>query len=686
MPSIATSTPIASTNPRPSVCPLDCPDTCSLNVTVARGRIERVRGSRANPFTAGSVCSKVAHYYPEFVHGSERLARPLVRIGARGERKFESVSWDEALDRVHEGLSATIERYGSQAVVPFNYAGPHGMLAGGSMDRRFFHRLGASVLDRGPLCGGIRSLAYASLFGDMPGMGPEQAEHARIIVVWSNNVTVSNLHLTRVIAKARRRGAKLVVVDPKRTKIAERADLHIAPRPGTDVVLALALATEFERLGSIDHAFVDAWALGFDEYMTRAREYPADRAADICGVDVDEIRTLARWYGECSPAAISIGNGVERSVTGGACIRAVMALAVLAGKFGETGSGVIAKPGNAFPTTLQALHRTDLIPQGTRALNILDVPGAILDGSYAPPVRSVFIYNHNPVATHPDQRRMRAALSHPDLFVAGCDVAMTDSMAYADVVLPACSHFEIDDIYGAYGQQWLQRAQPVIEPVGEALPNTEIFRRLAARFGFDGPTFEASDLELMDDALDGDDERLDGHRPSELPLGEALHMRKAGEPMVAFRNVFPTTPSGRVELYSGDLNEQYGQGLPSFQEVDTAYPLNLISPSSDRRTNATFGGCEANKVVATIELNPQDAEVRGLVTGMHVRVFNQLGAVELAAIVTDAVRQGVVYSPKGTWLCTSPTGETVNALVVDRRSDIADGACFNNTFVEIEAA
>lgn len=684
--STASSTTLSGRATKPSVCPLDCPDTCSLSVTVSGGRVERVRGSRVNPFTAGSVCSKVAHYYPEFVHGPERLTHPLVRVGARGGTDFEPVSWDEAIDRVHTGLSDTIERYGPQAVVPFNYAGPHGMLADGSMDRRFFHKLGASLMDRGPLCGGIRGLSYSSLFGAMPGTGPEQAEHARIIVVWSNNVTVSNLHLTRMIARARRQGAKLVVVDPKRIKIAERADLHLAPRPGTDVVLAFALAAELERQGSIDHDFVERWALGFDEYMARAREYPPERAAEICDVDAADIVKLARWYGESSPAVISIGNGVERSVTGGSCVRSVMALAVLAGKFGEQGSGVIAKPGNAFPKTPDRLHRTDFIPHGTRTLNILDVPAAILDEQMDPAVRGLFIYNHNPVATHPDQRRMRAALSHPDLFVVGCDIAMTDSMAYADVVLPACSHFEIDDLYGAYGQQWLQRAEPVIAPVGEALPNTEIFRRLAARFGFDDPAFEASDLALMNDAVDAGDDRLGGHRPSELPLDTALHMRKDGEPIVPFDNVFPSTPSGRVELYSEDLEKRYGQGLPSFYEVDAMFPLNLISPSSDQRTNATFGGCVANKTVAPLELNPRDAQARGLESGNRVRVFNDLGEVELKVLVTDAVREGVVYSPKGTWLCTSSTGETVNALVVDRRSDIADGACFNNTFVEVEAA
>ncbi|MCB1740606.1 MAG: molybdopterin-dependent oxidoreductase [Gammaproteobacteria bacterium] len=675
----------------PSVCPLDCPDTCSLSVTHADGEVLKVRGSRANPFTAGRVCAKVARYYPEYTHGPRRLRHPLKRVGRKGAGEFVRVGWDEALDLAFEGLNAVIQQHGAQAVVPFNYAGPHGMLADASMDRRFFHALGASLLDRGPLCGGIRSLAYASLYGNMPGMGPEQAEDARLIIVWSNNVTVSNLHLTRVIDTARRRGGRLVVIDPKRIRIAERADLYLPIRPGTDVVLALALAAELERLGAIDHQFVQRWTVGFEAYMAHARQYPLDRAARICGLDEADIAKLADWYAQSSPAAIAVANGMERSITGGASERAVMALPALAGKFGVRGGGLIAKPGAAFPKTPARLQRPDLIPPGTRTLNILDVSRHILDQGCSPPVRGLVVYNHNPVATHPDQARMRSALAHPELFTLGIEVSMTDSMHYADLVLPACGPFEIADLYGAYGQQWLQRAEPVIEPVGEALPNTEIFRRLAARFGFDDPAFEADDARLMDDALDLSDPRLGGLRPSQLPTDTALHMGTTGEgnddqSMIAFQNVFPSTASGKAELYSADLHGRYGAGLPEYRALETSFGLQLLSPSSERRTNATFGGVADNLAIEILEMNPDDAVARGLVDGQRVRVYNELGETALVLSVSDAVRPGVVYSPKGTWLCSSGTDTTINVLVPDLRSDIADGGCFNNTYVEVVAS
>ena len=670
----------------PAVCPLDCPDTCSLTVTHQDGVIQEVRGSRSNPFTAGRICTKVARYYPEFTHGDNRIRYPLKRVGPRGSGQFERISWDEALRLAYEGLQRVIDAHGPQSVVPFNYAGPHGMLADGSMDRRFFHKLGASLLDRGPLCGGIRSLAYSSLFGGMPGMGPEQAEHAQIIVVWSNNVTVSNLHLARVIQRARQRGARLVVIDPKRIKIAENADLFLQIKPGTDVVLGYALAAELERLDAIDHAFVGEWVHGFEAYMERARQYSVEDAADICGIAAADIRQMARWYADANPAAMSVGNGMERSRTGGASLRTAMALAALAGKFGVEGGGVIAKVGAAFPRTIDKLQRTDWIPEGTRTLNILSVPEHILDDSFGPPVRGLVIYNHNPVATHPDQKRMIEALQHPDVFTLGIEIAMTDSMDYADVVLPAAGPFEMHDVYGAYGTQYLQRAEPVIPCVDEALPNTEIFRRLAARFGYDDPAFQATDLELIDDALDASDARMQGVQPSKIPAGETMHMRLADGPMIAFKNVFPSTPSGKVELYSEDLEERFGAGLPVYTEAPAAFPLQLITPSSSHRTNATFGGVTQNREMEVIELNPADAQARQLADDDIVAVFNDLGTTKLKVKVTTDTRPGVAYSPKGTWLCTTDNAQTVNALVYDGRSDIADGACFNDTFVEVERA
>ena len=666
-----------------SVCPLDCPDTCSLSVTVDDDRVVEVRGSNANPYTAGVLCAKVSKAYPDFVHGSNRLTHPLRRVGAKGEGRFETISWDAALDVIYEKFSAVIATHGPQAVVPFNYAGPHGMLADGSMDLRFFHKLGATLLDRMPLCGGIRSLAYSSMYGDVPGMPPEQAEQAKLFVVWGNNVTVSNLHLQRVIKAARENGAKLVVIDPKRIRVAEQAHLHLAINPGTDVVLAFAITNELERLGAFDTAFIEQYVSGFDAYMKTVREVTVTKAAAICGVPEADIRAFAELYQRLSPAAISIGNGLERNRNGGSGIRAILALPALAGKFGIPGGGLIAKAGAAFPKTTQRLQRPDLVPAGTRRINILDVPDMILDGNASPPIKALFIYNHNPVAVLPDQNRVMEALSTDDLFTVGCDVAMTDSMAFADIVLPACTHFEYADIYPAYGQQWLQRAEAVIPPVGEALPNTEIFRRLAARFGFDEPMFRDTDEELIDAAIDGSDAKLEGLRPSELPTDKALPMKIHGGDAILFENVFPATPSGKVELYSTALEEAHGQGLPGYSPIDSAHPLVLITPSSDKRINATFGGLSDSDGIPELEMHPDDAGARGLTDGSTVRIWNDLGEVHLVLKITDATRPGVVFSPKGVWLRTSTTGQTTNALVPNDKADICDGACYNDTRVDV---
>ncbi|HSE92000.1 MAG TPA: molybdopterin-dependent oxidoreductase [Methylomirabilota bacterium] len=668
-----------------SVCPLDCPDTCSLAVTVENDTIVDIRGTRANPYTEGVLCAKVPASYPEFVHGPGRLRTPLRRVGAKGGGRFARISWDEALDQIHDRFTAVMAEHGRQAILPLNYAGPHGFLAGGSMDLRFFHRLGASLLDRKPLCGGIRTESWIGTYGSVPGIRPEQVEDARLIVVWGNNVTWCNLHLTPIIHRARRKGARLVVVDPRRTKIAEQADLHLALRPGTDVLLAFAVTGELERLGALDREFIARHVHGFDGYMERVRPWPVATAAPLCGVPEAQIRTLAEWYATLSPAAISVGNGLERNQNGGSGIRAVFALPALAGKWGVRGGGLVNGARLAFPTTPQRLARPDLIPPGTRTLNIIDVGAHLLDARLKPPVGAVFIYNHNPLVVHPDQNTLRRGLAREDLFVVGCDVVMTDSLAYADVVLPACSHFEHADLFAAYGQHWLQRAEPVIPRQGEALPNTEIFRRLAARFGFTEPCFTASDEELMDDALDAGDPRLGGARPSRMPTDRATPMTAGGREFVLFENTLPKTPSGKVELASSYLDTKYGALLPDFRPVVSRFPLALISPASDKRITATFGGCTGSAVAAPLEMHPDDARARRLADGARVKVWNDLGEVHLTLKVTDAVPRGVVCSLKGAWMRTTDNGQTVSALAPTHKADVSEGACYNDTRVEVAA-
>jgi anaerobic selenocysteine-containing dehydrogenase len=671
---------------RASVCTFDCPDTCSLTVSVEEGRIVKVRGSDAVPYTAGVICNKVARDMGEFVHGQRRLLHPLRRVGPKGSERFERISWDTALDEIHKRVSEIIGRWGPEAVMPLNYAGPHGFLAGDSMSSRFFNRLGATQLYRRALCGGVRSEAWAGTYGAVPGCPPEFAEHAELNVVWGNNATVSNLHLVRCIRKAKRAGGKLVVVDPLRTKIAEQANLHLQLLPGTDTLLAWSVAAELERLGSLDTGFIATHVLGAEEFMALARRWPAARAAAACGLEESQILTFTRWLAEAEPLVLAPGNGLERGRNGGSGIRAAIALPALLGKLGK-GSGIVLGASNAFPKTPAKLQRPDLAPAGTRTLNINDIGRHLAEDDIAPPLRALFIYNHNPIVVHPDQNRMRRGLGRPDIFAVGIELTMTESMTHCDVVLPAATNLECADLYPSYGHHWLQRAEAVIPSVGESLPNTEIFRRLAARFGFEEPCFKATDEELMDDAVDAADPRLAGVRPSQISTRKALQMTGPdGNPLVLFDNVFPATPSGKIELKSETLAKRWGAAalLPGWRERDAPHPLMLISPSSDKRISSTLGDLIGSRDAPPLLMHPKDAAQRRLEDGIEVRVWNDSGEVILRLDVTDDVPPGVVASEKGAWLSTSRTGQTISALVsADLRADLAEGARFNDTPVEV---
>jgi anaerobic selenocysteine-containing dehydrogenase len=632
------------------------------------------------------ICNKVARYTEDFVHGPQRLLHPLRRIGPKGSDQFERISWEAALDEIYERVSDVIGQWGPQAVMPLNYAGPHGFLASDSMSLRFFHRLGATQLYRRALCGGVRSEAWAGTYGAVPGCPPEFAERAKLNVVWGNNATATNLHLVRSVRRAKRAGGKLVVVDPLRTKIAEQADLHLQLLPGTDVLLAWSVAVELERSGALNDTFIAQNVAGFAEFMARAREWPTARAAEACGLKESDVVQFARWLAEADPLVLAPGNGLERGRNGGSGIRAAIALPALLGKLGN-GNGIVLAAGNAFPKTPAKLQRPDLLPAGTRTLTINNIGRHLVEDDVDPPLRALFIYNHNPIVVHPDQNRMRRGLAREDVFTVGIELTMTESMTHCDVVLPAATHFEYAELYASYGHHWLQRAEPVIPPVGQSLPNTEIFRRLAARFGFTEPCFRADDAELMDDAVDGTDPRLGGLRPSEIPTRQALRMAGPdGEPLVLYDNILPATPSGKIELKSAALAERWGAAalLPAWRQHEAPYPLRLISPASDKRISSTLGDLKASRNAPPLLMHPDDAAHRGLTQGNQVRVWNNRGEVILRLTVTDDVRPGVVASEKGAWLMTSPTGQTISALVsADLKADLAEGACFNDTAVEV---
>ncbi|MEQ9396438.1 molybdopterin-containing oxidoreductase family protein [Haliea sp.] len=663
-----------------AVCPLDCADTCSLAIDLQDGRVSRVRGSTANPFTRGRICAKVAQALPSQVHGEGRLLRPLLREGSRGSGRFRPASWDEALDAVYEGFDRVRVRYGSEAIAPLYYGGPMGLLAHGSMDKRFFHRLGASRVDASPLCAGVSDAAWNSVFGDIGGIPFTELGDARLIVVWGNNITNCNLHLTTLIRDERSRGARLVVIDPKRTRIARDADLHLPLLPGTDVVLAYAVAAELERMNAIDTAFVETWVSGTEAFLAEARRYPVERAAGLCGLPAEQIRQFARLWRDLSPAAMTVGVAPERNRNGGAGLRAAYALPALTGNFGPRGAGICNVSG-FFPIAEDALARPDLAPDGIRELNVLDIPALVMAPGDSTPLRALFIYNHNPVAVHPEAAAMQAALRHEDLFVVGSDLTMTDSMALADVILPAATHLEYGDLYCAYGHTYLQRSAPVMTPLGDCLPNTELFRRLARRFGFTENCFRDSDAALMDQAIAADHPALAGRRPSELPTDTAIDMTATPAPSV-IRHGPPRTPSGRIELYSEKLAAQ-GDALPRFKSLANPRRFILVSPASERRINSTFGGLASHRDDIACEMHPRDAADLSLANGAQVRLHNDQGAVVLPLWITDDVRPGTVFVPKGAWIGDSPTGQTVNALIPGHRADLAGGACYYDCTVDV---
>lgn len=686
MPNSVVATASQITEEKLSVCPLDCPDTCSLKVSVTDNQITKVRGSKVNPLTQGSICTKVSRFYPDFVHGPRRLRHPMRRTGPKGSGEFQPISWDEALNSIYNNMQPAIERYGSETVMPLNYAGPHGKLAGGSMDVRFFNQLGASRLNRSPLCGGVRAMAYQSLYGSTtPGMPPQQAEQSDLIIIWGCNVSVANLHFMRTIKQARANGAKLIVIDPRRTQVARQADLFIQITPGTDVTLAMYLTARLTDAGLLNEQ-AESLTSGLDAYLTNARSYLDADLATICSSGNQQIteqtETFIDFIREAESICVNVGVGLERTRNGGAACRAAYSFPLLFGKTVAAGNGVIGSYGSLYPKNNQLTASETDNSADKREFNIIEVSDHLLDKTATTPVSCVFIYNHNPVATHPDQAKLIRALSQEDLFVVGCDVEMNDSMLYADILLPAATHFEHEDVFSAYGHGYLQRAEAVISPVGEALPNTEIFRRLAARFGFTDPCFQDSDQQLQDQAFNLNQADHGVNSANELATDQVITLQTPDSRWLS--NPQLTTPSSKAELYSATLEDAYQAGLPTYQASDRTAPFQLISPASDKRTNATFGGHEASSNIQLLEINPADAEQLAVSDKDLLLISNSLGEVQVRAKVTDAVAPGVVCCEKGAWCKTSSTGLTVNALISNSsKTDIGDGAAYYDTYVSI---
>lgn len=654
-----------------SHCPLDCPDACSLTVEVEGDRVVSVDGDQRNPHTNGFICSKV-RALPEHMYGSARLLEPGIRVGPKGEGRFRPATWDEALDLIAERMRSAVAESGGEAILPVSYGGSNGALTQDTTDARLFRRLGASNLAR-KVCAVPTGLALMGMYGKMPGVAFSDFADAELIVIWGCNPTATGIHLLPHIQEARRRGAKMVVVDPRRNRLARQADLHLAVRPGTDVVLALAVANWLFENDRADLEFLAANALQVDEFRRRASEWTLQRAASVVGVSAEAIETLASWYADSSPAVIRAGWGMERNRNGCSSVAAVLALPTVAGKFGVLGGGYLLSNGGALP--LDATKAANQSPSGVRTININRLGRALLETD-DPPVRVLFVYNCNPASVLPDQERVLEGLRRDDLFTVVFEQVMTDSALYADVVLPATVFLEHTELRSGFGALVVQQAGAVVRAAGQARPNYEVFDALCERLGLsrDGDPHGADELSaaILADSSFRDPIAREGIAIPDFSTGA-----------VQFVDLMPRTPDGKVHLVPEALDRAAAAGLYAFRAdpATVAHPLALVSPATSRRMSSTFGQLHRGQV--GLSIHPDDASLRGIVDGSRLRVYNENGEMHCLAKVTDRVRAGVVFMPKGLWKHNTLNGRTTNALVPDDYTDVGDGACFNDARVEV---
>ena len=627
-----------------SVCPLDCPDTCSLSVTVDSGRITKVDGSDLNPLTNGYICAKVRRY-PERVYSPLRVLYPQQRIGLKGEGRFKRITWNEALDSIAGRFKDIIAQDGPEAILPYHYGGSNGLLGEGAADARFFNRLGASELLK-TICAAPTGTAYRAMFGTMGGVPIEDYDRSRAIILWGVNPSATSIHFLPHVHAARRAGAFVAVIDPRRTPLARTASLHLQPLPGTDVVLALAMIDELVRTGRADRDFLRQHAQGFDELARAASEYPLQRAAQICGVPERDITTLVDAYAAASPAVIRCGWGVERNRNGGNAVRAILALPAVAGKFGVRGGGVTISLSRAFPVNAMALARPDLRRGPSRQVNMTQL-GRVLTGPQSPPVRALFVYNANPVAMTPQQQLVLRGLAREDLFTVVHEQVLTDTARFADILLPATTVFEQTELHKSYGHYFLQYSDAVIPAVGESLSNVELFARLASAMGFSEPELAASTNDLLAAAIDGATRRLGGATLAQLQRERLAAVRFGGtSELIQFVTDFPTTVDGKVVLSPAELGPLRYVPPPA-----SVYPLMLLSPATGKTINSIFG--EFNLPRARLRMHPVDAGIRGLRQADVVRVYNDLGEVHVPLHMDDDLRSGVVVPSRTVAVLTS---------------------------------
>jgi anaerobic selenocysteine-containing dehydrogenase len=658
-----------------TVCPLDCPDSCSLDVTVQDGRITAVDGSTLNPVTGGYICAKVRRF-PERVYGADRLLHPARRKGPKGLASFERTTWEQATALIADRLRDARDQWGGESILPYSYGGSNGLLTQDTSDATLFRRLGASRLAR-TVCAAPTTAAFRALYGRMPSVAYEDFAGARLIVLWGANPSASGIHLVPYIREAQQRGAKLVVVDPRTTNLAKQADIHLAVKPGTDLPVALAIHRHLFETGAIDAAFLDTHTRGADRLRHKAEPWTCERAAAEAGIAPDRLREFAELYAASSPAVIRCGWGQERNRNGGNASLAILALPAVGGKFGVRGGGYTMSNSAAWgitPTWVQASE------PATRVINMNHL-GRVLTEQTDPPIKVLFIYNSNAAVTSPDQRRILRGLEREDLFTVVFDQVLTDTARYADVVLPATTFLEAYDIARGYGPISLRLAKPVVDAAGEARSNAEVFGDLLRGLELDEPGEPAGELEEMLDVM------------ARLPatVGDGLREFGTATPPyggrpIQFCDVWPLTPDGKVDLFPEALDAQAPAGLYGYlpDPATPAYPLALISPASERTISSTLG--ELPRPEVRLLMHPDDASPRELKEGDDVRIFNALGEVRCKVQVGSWIRPGTVSLPKGLWRKHTGNGYTANALAPDTLTDLGGGACFNDARVEVERA
>ncbi len=678
-----------------AACPHDCPDTCAIHVTVEGDRAVAVAGDPTHPVTRGFLCAKVSRYL-ERVYSPDRVLYPLRRVGRKGEGRFERVSWDAALDDIAARLRAIVEGpAGPQAILPYSYSGTLGLVQEESLPRRFFHRLGASLLGR-TICSAAGSEGLRATIGGSIGTDPEAVVNAKLILLWGTNAISSNVHLWRFCLDARRRGARLVAIDPWRSRTAERCDEHLAIRPGTDAALALGLMHVLFAEGLADRDYLARYTEGAEALEARAAEYDPERVAAITGVPAEQIVALARAYATTRPAFIRINYGLQRHAGGGMAVRTIACLPAVAGTWRDAGGGLLLSTSGAFPVNRSRLAMTGWVRPGTRTINMVELGQALVnrDGRLDPPVLALFVYDSNPAAVAPTAALVHEGLRREDLFTVVHEQFLTDTTDYADYVLPATTQLEQFDVHRAYGHYYVVLNEPAIPPLGEAVSNTELFRRLAARMGFTEPELFADDRTLAAEALASGDPAFDGITLDSLAERGWQRLNRAGLEAPFREGRFPT-PSGKCRLVNPDLAAQGLDPVPAYIPPREAVaptpelPLALLSPPAHHFLNSSFSAqpsLRAAEGEPTVEIHPDDAAARGLCDGDRARVRNDRGWFFARAVVTDRVRPGVVVAPSIHWNKLVPGRRNANWVTPDRVADMGGGATFYDVRVEVERA